>query len=220
MNDIKLVDFIKIYDDALPHTICDMIVNAFDADDEYHEESFIGADYSDRKKHQLQKDHPNYDNHYRHAIEMNCVKRAETSPKWKNIVSFLNDNAVQQYRKYKQEMTDNGFPPYMLPDKIILEDWRMHRYDVGKHFYKDHVDSIDTKSAQRYLAFSYYPVTVKEGGETAFAWHLKDVATKPKKGRLMIFPTWFGYPHEAKVPISNNKYLIKTYLHYPGGPNA
>ena len=42
---------------------------------------------------------------------------------------------------------DNGdrhIPPYMLPDApLVLEDWRMHRYDVGEHYFKDHIDSHD-----------------------------------------------------------------------------
>ena len=38
----------------------------------------------------------------------------------------------------------------------------------------------------------------------------------PVEGRLAITPAWFGFPHSAVMPISNTKYMIKTYLHYPG----
>jgi len=217
MSDTKLTDFVRIWDNVVPDPICDMIVDAFEEDSDHHVESFVGesAGPDDREYGQGHAD-PN--GQYRNAIEMNVVHRAEENPRWKNIVNILNNITRQQLERYRNEMTENGFPPYMLPKDLVIEDWRMHRYDPGKHYFKDHIDSCDLSSASRYLGMLYYPATVDEGGETAFTWHLEGVECKPKKGRLLIFPTWFGFPHEAKVPISNSKYLIKTFLHYPGIP--
>ena len=119
-------------------------------------------------------------------------------------------------RRYKYDMSLLGVPDISIPDSNIFEEWRMHQYDKEKHFYKKHVDSHDSNSSNRMLAFLFYPNTVEEGGETAFTDHLEGIECKPVAGRLLIFPTWFGYPHEAKPVIEGTKYMIKTFVHYPG----
>ena len=90
----------------------------------------------------------------------------------------------------------------------------MHRYDPDKHYYKEHIDSITTLSAKRMLVLLYYLNTVDKGGETLFRTINRRI--NPVKGRLLIAPTWFGYPHSGETPLSETKYMIKTYIHYPG----
>ena len=36
----------------------------------------------------------------------------------------------------------------------------------------------------------------------------------PKKGRLVMFPPMWMFPHNGKPPISGPKYILSTYLHY------
>ena len=43
----KLIDFIKIYDKALPDEMCDSIIKAFDKDEEHHIKSTTGEDVCD-----------------------------------------------------------------------------------------------------------------------------------------------------------------------------
>lgn len=231
-NEARLTDFIKIRDGVIPEHLCKLMVEEFEKDSAYHVESLVGADEKDQallKRATIEQNlidgkaiqHEDFyrqgteDKSGRHAIEMNCSQRIIDSPQWHKIIKFMKHSAVQEFLKYKAEMIANGYPPYMFPRKFRLEEWRMHRYDANEHYFKDHIDSIDEKSAKRFLAFQYYPVTVKEGGETAFAWHLKGVECKPKMGRLLISPTWMGYPHEGKTPLSGTKYMLKTYFHYP-----
>jgi hypothetical protein len=66
------------------------------------------------------------------------------------------------------------------------------------------------------LAFLFYLNDVEEGGETSFTDHLKGNDVIPVRGRLLVVPTWMGFPHEAKEVIKGTKYMIKTYIHYPG----
>jgi len=229
----QLSDFIKIRDDVVPEHICRKAIELFEADWPYHEASKVGADEAEQNQleratiqqnlidgkalqhEEFYKSVGTKDLSGRHAIEMNCSQRIATSPDWENLLKYMNHNAVQQYLRYKSEMVEAGYAPYMFPRKFRLESWRMHRYDVGEHFFKDHIDSIDAKSSKRYLAFLYYPNTVTEGGETSFAYNLKGIECHPRQGRLLISPTWMGFPHEGKTPISNTKYLLKTYFHFP-----
>ena len=48
-----------------------------------------------------------------------------------------------------------------------------------------------------------------EGGETEFID--LNIKLKPSQGRLIIFPPYWMYKHQGKVPISNAKYIINTF---------
>jgi prolyl 4-hydroxylase len=200
MKPILLSDYIKVYDNVISSTFCDDIKTAFELDEEHHIKSKIGKKGKDKG--------------IRDAIEMNCTLRAAVSHKWYNIMQILNKHAASSFHLYCSDLVKNGYPEELLFDEVTLEQWRMHRYDPGKHYYKQHIDAIDIHTSKRMLVMLYYINTVDEGGETCF--DTIDVKVKPQEGRLAITPAWFGFPHSAETPVSNTKYMIKTYLHYPG----
>jgi len=75
-----------------------------------------------------------------------------------------------------------------------------------------HVDVTDHASAKRFISFQIYLTDVKVGGETEFP--TLDTKIKCKKGRLVMFPPFWMFPHKGNPPISNPKYLLGSYLHY------
>ncbi len=213
----ELKDYIKIYDGAIAPELCTKIITAFDSDDEYYLDSYTGS---------LATPSPDtrtgFSNH-RNAIELNCTKRAAEAPKWNGIMRVMTHHAAHMYKRYRKDLEADGFPKNQLFEEVTLEQFRMHRYDKNEHYYKQHIDSIESTSCKRMLVLLYYLNTVKEGGETSFDTieyeasnlHWEKMKVKPVEGRLCIAPTWFGYPHSAEMPISNTKYMIKTYIHYP-----
>jgi len=58
----------------------------------------------------------------------------------------------------------------------------------------------------------FYLNDVEEGGETYF--DTIDFTVQAKTGRLVIFPPLWTYPHSGRPPISDDKFIIGTYLHY------
>lgn len=102
---------------------------------------------------------------------------------------------------------------YMFPAKYSYEMVRIKRYrhDHDDQF-ADHVDVNDHESAKRFLSFILYLNDVEEGGETYFTGIGKCVV--PKRGRLLIFPPLWMFPHCGNETISNTKYILSTYLHY------
>ena len=190
----KLTDFIRVYDNVLPVDMCKRIITGFEKDKNHHINSGTGYESTG--------------NLHRNAIEMNCTKRAVDSDRWKLIMSVMNQHAVSSFKRYKHDLKVELF------EAVTLEQWRMHRYDPNVHYYKEHIDAITVNTSKRMLMFLYYLNTVDEGGETLFESINKRI--NPVEGRLAITPAWFGFPHSAVMPISNTKYMIKTYLHYPG----
>ena len=146
----KLTDFVRIYDNNLSAKFCAIIINAFDEDEDHHIKSRIGAQVDT-------------DNEFRNAIEMNCTKRATESSQWAAIMDVLNKHAASSFKRYKNDLIVSGYPEAHFFNTVTLEQWRMHRYDPGKHFYKEHIDAIDVHTSKRMLQMLYYLNTVEEG---------------------------------------------------------
>jgi len=62
----------------------------------------------------------------------------------------------------------------------------------------------------RAFVFSIYLNDVDEGGETEFLNFSKRV--KPKKGRIVIWPSAFPYLHRGNPPLSGEKYILTSWM--------
>lgn len=88
--------------------------------------------------------------------------------------------------------------------------FQMQRYRKGEGFYAEHIDGGSGPCSDRVLALVIYLNDVAVGGETFFPW--QEMRVKPKAGRAVVFPTTFIHPHEALVPVSDDKYMISTFI--------
>ena len=88
--------------------------------------------------------------------------------------------------------------------------WQMYQQNDG--YYKEHVDGDNWNydTIHRVAAIVCYINTVDEGGETYFRY--QDFSVKPKKGGVIIFPSSWMYPHEAKMPLSSDKLILSSFL--------
>jgi hypothetical protein len=62
----------------------------------------------------------------------------------------------------------------------------------------------------RAFVFSIYLNDVEEGGETEFLHFSK--RTKPKRGRIVIWPAAFPYIHRGNPPLSGEKYIVTSWM--------
>lgn len=99
-----------------------------------------------------------------------------------------------------------------VPCTSNTEEFRIKRYQprMGDEFRVHH----DAKGfyCNRYLVLLWYLNDVAEGGETVFPD--LGVSIKPKAGRLLMFPPHWMFQHAGLPPISNDKYILSTYLLY------
>jgi prolyl 4-hydroxylase len=98
----------------------------------------------------------------------------------------------------------------------------MKRYRPGQEEqFQLHFDAINFV-ANRYLVMLWYLNDVAEGGETAFPY--LDLGVKPQAGRLLMFPPYWMYQHQGLPPVSEDKYILSTYLLFdttkPGRPSS
>lgn len=187
----KLLDLVRVYDGALDGALCDRIVEGFEADSENHTGPggiAAGSRHSDQESK---------------WTELN-IERLES---WRDIHQTLIGETQKFGSKYSEDC-DIWFPP-----RCRLEDFRIKRYAPGgEDQFALHVDSDCLANAKRFLVFFWYLADVADGGETCFPD--LDRTVKPAKGRLLMFPPFWMYPHLANPPLSGPKYILGTYLTY------
>lgn len=187
--DRSIKDYIKIYDNALDSNICRNIVEL-------------------AKNTEMER----WERQQRPQWNMFNVTEAAENQQVKEWLSAQNQ-VIPVIQKYSKEYMEEFDCVYWWPPQNALEQMRLKHYDHTKgDMFDTHVDVGDHASAKRFLSLFFYLNTVDEGGETYFTD--LDYNVKAKEGRLLIFPPTWMYPHAGKPPISNDKYLLGTYLHY------
>lgn len=182
----NLNDYVRVYDNTLNESICFEIIN-----------QFISAS----------QNHEKIDNHGRPKFtQLNYAKFFSRHSTFTPIVKIF-----KEYIDIYQKDTRTG--DYQFPNTYAFEEFRVKRYRPEENERFDlHTDVGDYNSAKRFLAFFFYLNDVEEGGETVFP--TLDISIKPKTGRLLVFPPLWMFPHSGMMPISNNKYILGSYLHY------
>lgn len=189
----NLADYIMVMDDVLPQDLCDSLIEKF----EQCKDRVLTENYWENGQ-------------ARRFEEINITKHQS----FKKEAEIFYELTKKIYSFYREKCQIN-----FLPSQIGYEAARMKRYEVNqKDRFDWHTDVGDYSSAKRFLVMFYYLNDVAEGGETLF----NDVADRPedeikvnpKRGRIVIFPPMWMYPHKGCMPISNPKYIISTYCHY------
>ena len=185
---IKLTDYVRTYPNVLSESVCQTIIKNFDESDSV---------YTDREQR------PSF-------RELNISQRYHAKdPKWvaeQNLLIDIFDECMDQY----MEELDLGAD---FPAKYSYEEFRLKMYENNNYDqFKEHVDIYDYNSARRFLVVFLYLNDVAEGGETSFS-NLQ-LSVSPKRGRILIFPPTWMYRHAGLPPVSSDKYILGTYLHY------
>lgn len=139
------------------------------------------------------------------------VGNGQVSEKRTNDAAYINFNALTNETKVYEfgrtlfkyldaygKRYDVGFSG--------LEPACINKYEIGQE-YKAHAD--DGPGFSRVISALIYMNDVAEGGETRFT--LFDESVRPKRGRLVIFPSNYAYVHEALAPISGVKYSMAVW---------
>ena len=188
--------YIKIYDDVIDQVSCQALIDKFEDSHEYFETVHIEDGDA--------------------VISFEQVDMFKNEDAWKDVqAGFLElfQDHVLQY-KIDCEITNKQWP-----EKYGYESIRMKRYlDNDYDRFDYHVDVRDHDTARRFLAFFIYLNEV-DGGHTEFVG-LNIPGTrmpyriKPRRGRLVMFPPMWTYPHAGLKPIGGPKYFIHSYCHY------
>jgi len=181
----SISELIQIYEQAIPISLCKNFINYFDENTKLQNINGKG-----RHDHLMNS----------RWSEINLIKHLPHS----DLKQFSNI-MLDFKRKYEK---DCGLVP--LPPPQGFADMRLKKYETNNEdCFEIHYDNYGPVS-NRYLVFLWTLNDVRDGGETEFVD--LNINLKPKQGRLVIFPPYWMYRHQAKPPISNSKYIINTFM--------
>lgn len=193
-NERRLVDCIRWFDGALTPDFCGRMVQSFE------------------------------DMAHLHVRHGRGLERGLEDSGWTELeISSRADPAFKgffmaQIAKYLAEY-NAGLPQTMaIPDFHHYQELRIKRYRVGSgDGFQPHFDALGNQS-HRYLVFLWYLNDVMEGGETLFC----DLGVKvaARAGRLLMFPPYWMFQHAGLPPVSNDKYIVSTYMLFPPDAGA
>ena len=101
-----------------------------------------------------------------------------------------------------------------LCPQLIDTGYRLQNYKQRTNFYRRHYDGAPWNSGslnQRVLGVVMYLNTIDVGGGTGFPEH--DIVIPAKQGSIAIFPASWTHPHMGMVPISDEKWMISTFMY-------
>lgn len=187
-RDVRLSELIRIYDGALDPGDCQRMIDVFESDS---------------------------DSQFRRSRQTSWVEYIVTWSKmeaWRELEKLLLDNMTHYLHDYATATQSKLFG---RKGERAFEHLKVKRYRAGlqepDHF-PEHCDAFDHKTCVRLLGFLWYLNTVEEGGETVFPALEKTVS--PVAGRLAIFPPMWMYEHRGEPPVSNDKYIVTSYLNF------
>lgn len=183
---LQLNEFIKVFDDVIPHDLCDRIVK------EYETEHWAKTRIGDG------------------TINLN-VRNVDALSMSRDEIISLNQNTRKQLDNEVFDCAGKALIAYRscFPDSLITADsgYELLRYNIGQ-FYSTHTDSMS--NAPRTVSCSFSLNDDYEGGEFGF-WDRQHIV-KAKKGSVVMFPSNFMYPHQILPVTKGTRYSIITWF--------
>tara|TARA_A200000159_G_scaffold123164_1_gene117694 strand:+ start:2180 stop:2740 length:561 start_codon:yes stop_codon:yes gene_type:complete len=185
---MDLKNYIQIYDDVLDYNMCKNAIELFKKD----EENVIHLESPQMS-----------------SLNMTILSEEKKHPQW----SIIHNQLIGAIQACGQQYAIDMKMDKLWPQENNLEQIKMHKYSAadGDRF-NTHIDVGNHESARRFAAFFMYMNDVEEGGETFF--EQLDYKVTAKCGRIVMFPPMWLFPHAGLPPVSNDKYIVTTYLHY------
>lgn len=181
---------ITVMDEAIPTNFCKQLIGKFEANED---------------QVQVETELKNV----RHFMEVNV------SQCWPDEHETMVNLVQQAWKTYRAD--HEIVMGAQWPTQFGFEQFRMKRYlPNGKDEFAFHTDVGNYASARRFLAFLWYLNTPESGGATQFGYHQEvPIITVPaKRGRLLMFPPLWMYPHWGCKVSGGPKYIMTGYLHY------
>lgn len=184
--------YVRWYDGALAGEFCERLVTAFGQADDRHVQRARG---------------------WRKGLEQSAWTELDITPiADESLRGFFAAQIAEYLGRYNREIGLEIAVP--TPDR--LAPLRMKRYHPGgDEGFQLHFDALG-EVANRYLVFLWYLNDVGIGGETAFP--KLGIKVSARAGRLLVFPPYWMYQHVGVPPISEDKYILSTYLLFQARP--
>jgi len=128
-------------------------------------------------------------------------------------------NGLEEYIKHlnKDEYSNKNNKYHIFDNSGLQVDcFMLQKYNKcsGRYTYHNDFANESEKNRYRVITFIWYLNDVTDGGETEFFGGKINI--KPEKGKLVLFPASWAFPHRGKMPLSNDKYIITNWFYKSG----
>jgi len=186
IREVRPNTFIFEKHDALPGPVCDDIITRFENTRDEQYPGRIGQTVSEDS-----------------SIKKTTDLVVSGKPHWKDVDRALFQSlgrAIVEFREH--------FPYFKGPFKDM--GYNVQRYLPGE-YYHWHIDGGSHQFSQRQLVALWYLNDVEgPGGETEFLY--QDVAVRPERGKLALFPPFWTHEHRAATVQQGVKYIATTWV--------
>jgi len=188
---MQITDLIIVEKNILSTETCDELIQYFenspDLWDDGKVEYFVNGQYQGKK---VNKEHKNC-TQFMFPIGH---KYADIMTK---AIHQIYDRGMQKFSCWPKE-------------NLAILDYTIRKYPKGEGVFQLHVDQADGGTMSRLFACIIYLNDVEEGGETFFPdWNL---AVRPEKGKVLLFPCNWLFPHGSNLNVSHDKYICTAFI--------
>jgi hypothetical protein len=134
----------------------------------------------------------------------------EKTTKWGKIFNTLMKELNKNLSCYKERFRQKYEFDIIGSKKLFIKNMLVQNYQRNKGRYIFHNDSRIEENSYRIITFLWYLNDVDVGGETEFFGKYK---IQPRKGKLILFPANWTFPHCGNVPISIDKTIITGWIY-------
>ncbi|AWL10773.1 hypothetical protein HMF8227_00265 [Saliniradius amylolyticus] len=220
-----MTDFIEVIDDALPAKTCQQLIHQFEQSPGRYQGRTSGGVDTEKKNSEdvmitraedfkglLPQVIPPTTAHLMNYIEKYYF--ALIGPMGLTLKHPETGEPVKVTQDNFHEVAKPNLP-HLIQYLFRLGDINAQKYQQNRGGYpywhsEVYPQAGGNDALHRMLLFMYYLNDVEEGGETEFYYQQR--AIKPKQGRMVIAPGYFTHTHRGNMPISNDKYIITSWM--------
>jgi len=147
------------------------------------------------------------DSGYQNYVRLDVKKAKQSNPPPDHEISHLMTQIIcDVYTNY------SNIRPSVTMDYVCIKDYSVRVYEKNDGHFDCHIDQGPGGNVTRTFAVIIYLNDVDEGGETEFPNF--NIKVKPEKGKVLIFPCNYLFPHSGNTPISGEKYIATAFINY------
>lgn len=221
----QVPDFIEVIDGALDAALCRELIDTFETSPHRRPgRTGGGVDTSKKISTDLpMSDHPQY-RELIHRISAATSRHLVDYFRRHHfaLIAPLALTVRNPANGQPTPLTDDNWPQLGEPKaaEFMQTLYRLgalqaQKYDkgVGNYAYwhcEVYPQAPHNEALHRTLLYMYYLNDVAEGGETDFFYQQRSI--QPKAGRMVIAPAYFTHTHRGRVPVSNDKYILTSWV--------
>jgi len=186
-------NFIGIFDNYISDIDCSQAINYFDKQNHFKKtvsrQAFEKASLNNKK-------------------DLQYFGEASNLEEWVETLKPMMSNFDLALKHYENETG--------IKDAYNINEFKYATLKIQKTSPKEgyHVWHLEhnrgIENSHRALAYIIYLNDIEDGGETEFLNF--SLRVKPKKGRIVIWPSGFPYVHRGNPPLKNEKYIVTSWL--------